>query len=183
MNKSMRRLNGQLMVNEWQVKSKGMEIQQPSVKSTPKKKEKVIAVLLLWMVKVIFIIILSWVIACIKQLEWKRVGSLFFDIWGREQVPPGYLSCDYSIVAHCIIDSDVIDNFLAATTHLFRRSRPSVRRSVRRSVPPYFRTTNMAVFEGKKSSNDIINNGTMSDDEVVASFVPPRYLFWSLFFF
>ena len=34
----------------------------------------------------------------------------------------------------------------------------------------------MDVFEGKKSSNDIINNGTMSDDEVVASDVPPRYL-------
>ena len=34
----------------------------------------------------------------------------------------------------------------------------------------------MAVFEGKKSSNDIINSGTMSDDEVVASDVPPRYL-------
>ena len=35
----------------------------------------------------------------------------------------------------------------------------------------------MAVFEGKKSSNDILNNGTMSADEVVASDVPPRYLF------
>ena len=32
--------------------------------------------------------------------------------------------------------------------------------------------TNMAVFEGRKSFNDII----MSDDEVVASDVPPRYL-------
>ena len=35
----------------------------------------------------------------------------------------------------------------------------------------------MAIFEGKKSSNDIRNNDTMSDDEVVASYVPPRYLF------
>ena len=35
----------------------------------------------------------------------------------------------------------------------------------------------MAVFEDKKSSNDIIINDTMSDDEVVASDVPPRYLF------
>ena len=35
----------------------------------------------------------------------------------------------------------------------------------------------MAIFESKKSSNDIVNNGTMSDDEVVASDVPPRYLF------
>ena len=38
----------------------------------------------------------------------------------------------------------------------------------------------MAVFEGKKSSNDILNNGTMSADEVVASDVPPRYLFFFL---
>ena len=35
----------------------------------------------------------------------------------------------------------------------------------------------MAVFEGKKSSNDLIINDTMSDDELVASDVPPRYLF------
>ena len=37
--------------------------------------------------------------------------------------------------------------------------------------------TSMVVFEGKKSSNDIIINDAMSDDEVVASDVPPRYLF------
>ena len=36
----------------------------------------------------------------------------------------------------------------------------------------------MAVFEGKKSSNDIINKDTISDDEVVASDVPPGYLFF-----
>ena len=30
----------------------------------------------------------------------------------------------------------------------------------------------MAVFEGKKSSNDVIINDTMSGDEVVASDVP-----------
>ena len=35
----------------------------------------------------------------------------------------------------------------------------------------------MAIFEGKKSSDDITKNNTMSDDEVVASYVPPRYLF------
>ena len=35
----------------------------------------------------------------------------------------------------------------------------------------------MAVFEGKKSSNDILNNSSMSDDEVVASDVSLRYLF------
>ena len=44
-----------------------------------------------------------------------------------------------------------------------------VRSSVRPSVPSYFRTTNMAVFEIEKSWIDIMNNGTMSDDEAVTS--------------
>ena len=35
----------------------------------------------------------------------------------------------------------------------------------------------MANFEGEKSSNDIIVNATMSDNEVVALNVPSRYLF------
>ena len=43
------------------------------------------------------------------------------------------------------------------------------------SVPCYFRTTNMTIFVGNGSSNDITINGTISDDEVVASDVPPRY--------
>ena len=47
--------------------------------------------------------------------------------------------------------------------------RPSIGPSVRRSVGPYFRTMNMAVF-------DIIINNTMVDYGVVASDVPPRYL-------
>ena len=34
----------------------------------------------------------------------------------------------------------------------------------------------MAVFEGEKLLSEIVNNGRMSDDEVVASDVPPRYL-------
>ena len=55
--------------------------------------------------------------------------------------------------------------------------RGRVRPSVRRMVPCYFRTTKIVVFEGKKSLNDFINNATMCDDEVVASYVPPRYLF------
>ena len=55
----------------------------------------------------------------------------------------------------------------------------SVRPSVR---PVLIRKTNMAVFECKKSSNNIINNESMSDDEVVASYVPPRYLFLSIIF-
>ena len=33
----------------------------------------------------------------------------------------------------------------------------------------------MSVFEGKKLSNDVIINATMSDHEVVASDVLPRY--------
>ena len=40
----------------------------------------------------------------------------------------------------------------------------------------------MAVFEVDMSSTDIINKGTMNDDEVVASDVPPRYLFFQLQF-
>ena len=43
------------------------------------------------------------------------------------------------------------------------------------SVPQYFQTSKIEVFECGKSSN-VINNDTMSDDEVVASYVPPRYL-------
>ena len=83
--------------------------------------------------------------------------------------------------------------FLDVTTHLCKRSCQSICRSVRRcvrrsvsssirpslgpSIPCHFWTTNKAVFEGKKSSNDILNNGIMSKEEVVASDVPPRYLF------
>ena len=35
----------------------------------------------------------------------------------------------------------------------------------------------MAVFEGKKTSDEFIINDSTSDDEVVASDVPPLYLF------
>ena len=38
----------------------------------------------------------------------------------------------------------------------------------------------MAVFEGEMSLNDTIINDIMSDDEVVASDVPPRYLLGQL---
>ena len=62
------------------------------------------------------------------------------------------------------------------------RVRPSVRRSVRRFVgPALFLNDEYGNFESHKSSNDIINNGRMSDDEVVASDVLPRYLFKILF--
>ena len=64
--------------------------------------------------------------------------------------------------------------FLDAITHLYKRS---VRPSVRRSVPCYFPKMKIVDFEDKKSSNDLINNATMSDDEVVASYGPPRSLF------
>ena len=40
----------------------------------------------------------------------------------------------------------------------------------------------MAVFEVDMSSTDIINKGTMNDDEVVASDVSPRYLFFQVQF-
>ena len=60
---------------------------------------------------------------------------------------------------------------------LYARSCPSVGPSLRRSVPCYFRTTNLAVFEGKKLSYKKIINETMIDDEVVASYVPLWYLF------
>ena len=36
----------------------------------------------------------------------------------------------------------------------------------------------MAVFESEKSSTDIVNNGTMTDDEVVASDVPRGTCFY-----
>ena len=60
--------------------------------------------------------------------------------------------------------------------------RPSVRRSVGRSLFIFEQRKFLCVTcESKKSSNDIINHDTMSDDEVVASFVPPRYLFLYIF--
>ena len=34
----------------------------------------------------------------------------------------------------------------------------------------------MAIYEDEKSPNNISNNDAMGDDEVVASYVPPRYL-------
>ena len=52
----------------------------------------------------------------------------------------------------------------------------TVRRSAHQSVRPsgacYFPKANFALFEGKKSSNNSINNGITVDDEVVASDVP-----------
>ena len=75
-----------------------------------------------------------------------------------------------------------LSEFLDATTHLYKRSfpsvGPSVRPSVRRSVPCYFRKAKIMDFDDEKSSYDVIDNSTMSDDEVVASYGPP----WSCFF-
>ena len=66
------------------------------------------------------------------------------------------------IVNKMMIVVVVVLVFLDATTHLYKRLCPSAgpyfRPSVGPSVPRYFRTTNMAVFEDKKSSNDTINN-------------------------
>ena len=58
-------------------------------------------------------------------------------------------------------------SFLDATTHIYKRSCLSV----------LFSNDENGRFEGKKSSNEIINNDTTGDDEKVASDVPPRYLF------
>ena len=55
--------------------------------------------------------------------------------------------------------------------------RGSVCPTVGPSIPCYFRMMNMAVFECKKSPNDIMKDHMMSDDEVDASDVPPRYSF------
>ena len=70
----------------------------------------------------------------------------------------------------------ILMHFLDATTHLYKRLCPSVPMLVRSSVLSIFQTTNMAVFEGRKSSNDIIINDTLSDNGVVASDAPRRYL-------
>ena len=56
------------------------------------------------------------------------------------------------------------------------RLRISIRGRVRPSVGPSVRPSRV-IFEGKKSSNNIIDSDTLSDDEVVASYVPSRYLF------
>ena len=56
--------------------------------------------------------------------------------------------------------------------------------SVRPSVGPshvIFRKTKIVDFDDENSSNEIINNATMSDDEVVASYKPPRSLLCSPF--
>ena len=55
-----------------------------------------------------------------------------------------------------------------------RFPRWSVRRPDAQSVPSYFKTTNITIFEREKLMPDIINNGTMIDDEEVASDVLPQ---------
>ena len=63
--------------------------------------------------------------------------------------------------------------FIRLLISLKGRFRPFVRASVRPSVRPVlFSKDKYGRFECKKSSNDIINNDTLSDDEVVASHVP-----------
>ena len=56
--------------------------------------------------------------------------------------------------------------------YLWKKLCPSVTPSACRSI---CMSRTMAVFEGKKSSYDIII--TLSDDEVIASDVPSQYLF------
>ena len=79
---------------------------------------------------------------------------------------------------HIQIGFKIHFSFLDAPSHLYKRLCPSVRRSVGSSVcPVLFSNDEYSRFEDKKSSNDIIINDTMSDDEEVASDVSPRYLF------
>ena len=70
--------------------------------------------------------------------------------------------------------------------HVFRCDYASLKEvvSVGRSVGPsagpcmpcYYRTTNVAIFEGEKSSNEIKINDTIINDDVVTSDVPPAEL-------
>ena len=54
--------------------------------------------------------------------------------------------------------------------------RGRVRPLIRRSIPSYFQKTKIVDFVDGKSSNEIINNATMSDGKVVASYGSPRSL-------
>ena len=67
--------------------------------------------------------------------------------------------------------------YLVPSTFFYMRL--SIRRSVYRSVPCFFQKTNIVDFLDGKSSNAIINNATMSDDKVVASYEPPWAFFLS----
>ena len=64
--------------------------------------------------------------------------------------------------------------FLDATGYVYIRGH--VRPSVGPCIPHYFQTTNLGIFECRKSANDIIDNDKMSDDKVVSSDIPSRYL-------
>ena len=87
----------------------------------------------------------------------------------------GYCVIVFVIAQSCIT---LLISFLIlcldAATHFYKKSSRSVRRSVRPFVPCYFRTTNMVIFEGKKSSKYFITNDTLSDDEAIGSDIPPH---------
>ena len=68
----------------------------------------------------------------------------------------------------------LLASFLDGTTQLFKRSCPSVRPSVR---PKLFLSSKIEVFNCEKTSILQNNNDTMSDGDIVVSYVPPRYLF------
>ena len=69
----------------------------------------------------------------------------------------------------------LLASFLDGTTQLFKRSCPSVRPSV---WPKLFLSTKIEVFNCEKTSILQNNNDTMSDGDIVVSYVPPRYLFY-----
>ena len=79
----------------------------------------------------------------------------------------GRLSIQFGTFSHLSYPS-----FLFRCDSLRGRVRPSVHWSVSRSVRLF-----PVIFKGKKSSTYVKNNGTISDDKVVVSHVPPRYLF------
>ena len=100
-------------------------------------------------------------------VEWTipKIGTQFWELSKTR----------YTRINKC--NSTSLLHFLGATTHIYKRLCPSVVPSVSPFVPCYFWTTNMAVFECNKSSNDIITNVTISDDEVVASVFSFQHVF------
>ena len=131
--------------------------------------------------------IVKWIESTMRSSETRVKGSRGGE-WGEQKWPkwPKKLMTQIGWIF-------VQWPFLDATTHLCKRSCPSVPRlvrpslglsvrpSIRSSVRPSVHPDEYNHFEDEKSSNKIKINNTMSDDEEVASDVPLRYLFTSLY--
>ena len=100
-----------------------------------------------------------------RSLSQKKQGRK--KTWKFEKPTTGWRST----LTLCLTSLSLLD----ATTHLYKRSCASIRPSVRMSR--VFPNDKYSHFWGKKVVNNIPINGTISDDGVVASDVPPRYLF------